>query len=107
MPFRVLNRCRMSAGSAVLQRGSFPVTYRVMVAELALIPRRVIANLRRRFGGVDNCGGAFREVLKTLFLEFDRLNIHIVIILIDADINGLLQTKNAHIYLHLHVMISF
>jgi hypothetical protein len=73
----------------------------VVVAELALVPARVVADACRRPGGADDALRLLAVQVERFFVELDALEIDLVGVLADAEVRGAVHVRPAHVHVHL------
>ena len=84
----------------------------VVIAELALVPRRVLADAHRRLGGRDHLDGFVNDRLSLGLVVLKALGVNVVVVFVDDNVDGagaavLAVDINAPFHVHLHLRVVF
>ena len=106
LPHAFFNRRGMRTGATIHRRQAVVMAELVEVAHFALPVGRVVADPPRRRGHVDGALGAVHQGLEHLAVEVDPFRIDFVGVFVDRHIHSPVQLHEAHVSLHLGIMLG-
>ena len=104
-PCAFLNRGGVATGAARHRRHAAGMADLFVGAPAAQVEVGVVADLRGRGLGEDDAFSAGLDLGKLSWVELDALAIELVVVLVDDNVHGAIESSPAHVHLHLSVVL--